>query len=1411
MIKHTIKLNKIVPFHHLFICSRIVIGGLFLLLFVSALPGQKSSSFRAIPMEDGLTQSSVLALAQDSMGFLWVGTKDGLNRFDGYEFINYKYNPNNENSITNNEISSLEVEGEHYLWIGTRSGGLNRLDLSTGNIIRHSNLTYDDLIRDIHFDSQDNLWVGTSEGLFLFYRDKDGERTQFVNKSTNSVYRHETNEPFIPSKINISIVSLFELKPGKLLAGAEEGLFEYDIERNEFKSLTPMTLDVTVFTSLLKDGNGNIWAGSYDGLLKLAPRRKDSGYDVTVFDSSQTGAQKLPVNWVEQIIKDHHGNIWVGTRGGGLTLVTKDTVVPASQFTNDDSEILPDIIINSLLIDRTGVLWVGTESKGLVYRDLFAMQFYCMLPATPNRDGLSDNLATAITGSNNKLWVGTARSGIDILDIQGDRILTKGNIPRIYLSPDLWKSEIVSLLYDEGEDALWIGSSTNSLVRYTEKTGFERYVVNGFVISLFNDKRGNIWFGTWGQGVGFINKHSRKIQQYNQRLENGSLGLSSDIILSVFVDSNDYLWLGSKGGGVCVAHIDDVINRTGNFHIFKHIPGEDNSLSYNDVYSISESRDGSIWLATGSGLNKLEIPEGIDFKQALIEKKIEFSHITEKSGLTGGLVYSIQEDEKGNIWLGTNKGLSRYSPSQNSIISYRTKDGLASESFHLNASFKQKDGGLMLFGGADGITYFFPDSIIPNPYPVMVSITGLRIHNRLVLPGEKVKGRIILDKSISYSDNIELAFRDNEITFEFAALHFSSPAKNRYKYRMIGFNNKWQETGSNNRRATYTNLRPGNYIFQVTATNNDGIPNEIITQLNVIINPPMWRTTWAYIFYLLLFTFLLWVFRKYSLIGVKKKSKLLIESLEHKKEIEIAEAKMRFFTNISHEIRTPLTLINAPLQQLLQREHSPETQVALLMIQRNVKRLLTQVNQLLEFRRLEKGSTDLFLSHFSLETLIKEIIPSFESLGKQKNIDIQLIKKGDGFVHVDRNLMATVIYNLISNSLKFTPEKGKLTIEIEAKPKLNQGDPIPSKGEEVLLKVSDTGPGIPEKEMENIFQRFYQLDDKRHEHLAGSGIGLSIVKEFVEKCGGSIIVYNLPKNGCCFEVSLPVGLPNEDNNDQSITPVLLQPVLESDYKPINQNVANVQSHLKVFIVEDDVELAAYLKSFFDENYETYYAHDGVKALEMVGELNPDIMICDVMLPGINGIELCRQIKTSESTSHIPVIMLSAKTEEETIVDGLTSGANSYLIKPFNINVLAAQVSTVLKSREIFRLRFSKQFILEPTETTLTPLDKKFINKLIEIIESNMSDTAFDVPHVIDAMNMSHSIILKKVKSLTGLTLVEFIRSMRIKKAAQIFRQDKLSVAEVGYMVGFSDPKYFSKCFAREMGKKPTDYLHELYG
>jgi signal transduction histidine kinase/ligand-binding sensor domain-containing protein/DNA-binding NarL/FixJ family response regulator len=1355
-------------------------------------------NFRTVSATNSLSQSSVLCMVQDSTGFLWIGTKDGLNRFDGYEFVTYKYDINDPNTLSNNEISCLALEGDQFLWIGTRSGGINRLQLSTGLITRFDNLTYDDLIRDLYFDQEGRLWAGTSEGLFEFVKGDDAADDRFINRSRNMIYRHVTNEAFNPIRKNLSIVSIFQHEPGKLLLGAEEGLFVFDIENGDnFKSLSTLTIDQTVFTKIWRDRRNQLWASSYDGLNRLVKQFDATEFDVVLYNSSAEPDRRLPVDWVEDFVEDAKGDLWLATRGGGLVQMSDNKVQATYGYSQETKSDIPDNIINSVYIDRTGVLWIGTESNELVYLDLYAKQFRALVP--DKQDGLSDNLITAITGNHNVLVVGTAASGIDVFELDDLKLRKTKNIPRVVLDQGQWKSEISALLLDQ-DSLLWIGSATNSLAVHNQEGRFESYVVNGFIFSLFEDNRNNIWFGTWGQGIGYINKYTRQVEQYNETPAH-MLGLGSDKVLTVFQDSRDLLWVGTKGGGLSVSPMNNVIKRQGSFQVFRHMGDGQNSLAYNDVYDVQEDQHGNIWLATGRGLNKMVLDSTVTVED-IMAGRVVFEHLSEDDGLPGGLVYTIREDHNGHLWLGTNKGLCRYIPDSGVLVSYGVNDGLPSEKFNVNGAFRESETGHMYFGGVDGMTIFHPDSIDSNPFHASVTITDLRLRNRSIQPLQRINGRRILEQNISHSKDLKLAYADNEISFEFSALHFSSPDKIRYAYRLVGFNDEWQETGSSNRRITYTNLRFGEYTLQVRATNNDGIWAPEISELNIVIAPPIWLTIWAYLLYVVFFLFLLIVFRKYSLIAVKKKNQLIIESLEHKKETEIAEAKMRFFTNVSHEIRTPLTLIHAPLQQLIEKNDTDEeTHHVLVMVFRNVKRLLTQVNQLLELRKMDKGQFSIRNSVFDLEAMLQESLLDFEPVLRQNRIEVKLESVDNTSIYSDKRLMDTIIHNLLSNSIKFSPVNGELRISVE---RLQDGH----ENGLVRLKITDAGPGIPEDEIANVFNRFYQLKNEGYEHLGGSGIGLSIVKEFVEQLKGDVQVYNIPTGGCQFEVTIPVGKLSGEQY-----PEVKEEVREAlaEITPVSGLSRDRDRSQTLVIVEDDADLSAYLKTVFDANYKTVVFNNGRKACEEIPALMPDLIICDVMLPGMNGIELTKNLKSRKETSHIPIIMLTARTGDENVVDGLHVGADSYITKPFNINVLEAQVESVAKSREAFRARFSKQMVLEPTEESITPMDERFLSKLMEITDRKLADPSFDVSFIIEEMHMSHSIILKKVKALTGLSLVEFIRSMRIKKAAQIFRQDKLSVSEVGFMVGFSDPKYFSKCFTKEMGMKPTEFVKQQHG
>jgi signal transduction histidine kinase/ligand-binding sensor domain-containing protein/CheY-like chemotaxis protein len=1405
--------------------KRITLSLFFCIFFEVADAGLHSFTnpgiaFIQVPPGQGLSQSSVYCMLQDHKGFIWVGTKDGLNRYDGYEFITYKYDQTDLNSLSNNEITCLEADNNKYLWIGTRSGGINKFNLASGKITRFNNLTYDELVRDLLVDSLNNLWAATSEGLLVFLPDKNLKRNMIRNVSETAKYFNEDGRIIDPGRENISITSIFEIRKGVLLVGGGEGLFIYEIKKNEFTSVSQQTFEATVFTSLTIDSDNSIWAASYDGLFKITSWKGDlKSVHVKLFNSAAPSERRLPVDWVEDITLDSAGNLWAGTRGAGLFRISGDRITGHFYNITGDQTSLPDDLINSIMIDRTGILWIGSESNGLAYSDLCSRGFHVIRPGRNDNNALSDNLVTAIAGNDSLIWVGTAAAGIDVFEQQQYQLRKLRNIPRVVIDGEQDTREVMALLCDADTD-LWLGSATNSLTVFNINSGFKSYFVKGFVFSLFQDSRGRIWFGTWGQGLGYIDKETEEIESYNGTFA-ASLGLSNDKVLCIYQDSNNFLWVGTKGGGVNVCNIDDVVARKGEFTSYRNEAGKTESLSYNDVYDILEDAKGNIWIATGSGLNKIIPGQGKGLAESIENGTLSFVSYSEKDGLAGGLILFMEEDAYGNLWLGTNKGISRFNPDQETFTNFGVNEGLPSGEFHLNSSFRDSQTGTMYFGGVGGIAVFHPDSLKPNPFPAKVQITGIRLHNEPVSPGESINGKIILKNDIAYTDHLVLSYRNNEITFEFSALHFSNTANVKYAYRLKGFNDSWQETTSENRRSTYTNLREGRYVFEVKATNNDGAWCVDPCRLPLSIKPPIFRTYWAYTAYVVLLIFLLLAFRKYSLIGIKQKNSLIIESLEHKKDHELTEAKMKFFTNISHEIRTPLTLIYAPLQEILrQKGISPKVQQTLSVMHRNVRRLLNMVDQLLEFRKLDTGHLKVHPIRFNLTELCRDTLTAFDSLALQKGIETSFDADEKLLLTADEKMVSTGVYNLLSNAFKFTPTGGKITVQAGHV----KGEESPKDAcSDIFIKVSDTGPGIPEELLGHVFDRFSQL--KGHDHLAGSGIGLSIVREFVELNQGSVWAYNNLEGGCCFEILLPEEVKVKDDKETIIShaskcdiiPTVIMPALETasgggideTVYSDNQEGKNMSNNqLSLCIVEDDVELALWLKTAFKNEYAVTVFHDGAKAISEIPSLMPDILVCDLMLPGLSGIEITDKIKSTLEISHILVVMLTARTGEDDVLESLQAGADSYITKPFNINILKAQVASLIQSRQAFKNNFSGKLSLEPTKEIITPIDEKFLSRLLEITEQKMSDPAFDVSVLVEEMYMSHSIILKKVKALTGLSLVEFIRSMRIKKAAQIFSQDKLSISEVSFMVGFSDPKYFSKCFSKQIGKKPTQFIKE---
>jgi signal transduction histidine kinase/ligand-binding sensor domain-containing protein/DNA-binding response OmpR family regulator len=1411
---------------------------LVLLSLIFDINGQQynmpsDARFGVISSPQGLSQSSVFSLAQDNKGFIWIGTRDGLNRYDGYNFKTYRFDPQDTNSISNNEITVIYCDKNGDIWLGTRGGGLNKFIVRSSRFIRFNKLVQENIIRDLYETPDGTLWIGSSDGLLKTSNYLGNENVKFENVTRKAVFYEENNKLISLQKKIISVVSIAHFSNDTMLIGTESGLFFYLPSVNKFIRFNCAEINAAIVTSIQVTKKRDLWIGSFNGLLKVEFYPENTArYKTITYNIHQNGSRKIFSNRIESLTEDSNGNIWVGTRGGGLVKIDHDG--NTTYFLNDKNDVasIRDNIVNSLLIDNTEVLWIGTESQGCNLLDLNCKKFVHIRNIPNNSNSLSDALVTAISGSSEKtVWVGSAVKGLDQLIFSNYGVYTIKHLRVIPVIPGLVTSEIISLMLDK-EQELWIGNATDYLVRYSEHKGFNSYLVNGYVFSLLEDSEGRIWYGTWGQGLGWIDKKSNKIHRI-QESQNAIRTISSDKIIALYEDRLKNLWIGTKGGGVNILPLHMVESASYDFISYRYDYKDPKSLSHNDVYCIKQDKQGNIWLGTGSGLNKIEWNRKQSLTDALMKGEVEFSVYLEKDGLSNGVVFGILEDRQGNLWLSTNNGLSMFDQHSGKFINYNVNDGLQANEFYHNAYFQDSSNN-MYFGGVNGLTVFNADSIKQTPVNVNIIITGLKIFNNIIHPGEKINNRIILENDIFYTNKIVLTYKEKEFTLEFSALQFANPQRIQYEYRLKGFNDNWQKADANSRTATYTNLDDGDYVFEVRAVTKDGFYVSQPAELHITIIPPFWKTPWFSIIYIAIIIGALFLFRSYSLIAVKEKNKLLIERLEHKRLVEMTEAKMRFLTNISHEIRTPLTLINDPLETVLNEGIMDEnSKKNLKLISKNVQRLLQLINQLLQLRKIDLGLLKPDFKEVDLIPFIKDILMRFEQHASRRNINLTFDYFNDHIIlQFDPELMTTVLYNLLANAFKYTDDEGSIFVRIykyeghqqqkfyhniRKKLKINRKEP-----QWLAIEISDTGKGMPEHEISNIFKRFYQVQIPGTYHSTGSGIGLSLVKEYVELHNGYIDVKSEINKGSTFIVYLPAesiilsGKTRQQEvkqtEDIGISKVQIDSLIiddETNDTKINEKQSEVKSFgPPILIIEDDHELADYLVNYFSKTYRVSVAYNGDKGFKKAKEEMPELIISDVMLPEMNGLQLCEVLKTSIETSHIPIILITARADEENIQEGYQHGADLYITKPFNVKLLDTQVKMLIDSRKRLRERYSRQVLLKPADVAITPVDEKFLQQLIQIIEKHIADSEFDVTRLVNGMNMSHSTILRKVKALTGISLVEFIKNHRLKKAALILQKEKLPVSEVSYMVGFTDPKYFTKCFVRQFGLTPSEYIAE---
>ena len=1377
--------------------------GLLLILLsfcVIYLSAQNSLfQFSRIDIANGLSNNGVNCIFKDSKGFLWFGTMSGLNRFDGYTFKIFRNDLNDSSSISDNSVVKILEGPDNKLWVYFRVGFniydpiTEKFDHRPQDFLKSINIP-DSSIASVKKDSNGNFWFSdTKTGLYK-YMPSSNQTIHFSHNEKDEKTLHSDNVTAITesasggwwviysdgvidkmdertNKIvyrNTSIQKLYpnEISEYQVFADAQNDLWIYIASNNHLgifyyntssgqiqhihKGNEKNDLNNDLVNGIVQDNNGLIWIATDHGGINLLDKKD---FSIHYLENREDDDKSISQNSLTSIYRDDAGIIWIGTFKKGLSYYHNDIIkfpLYRKQLLNSSSLSYNDV--NRFAEDAKGNLWIGANGGGLIYLNRQTGEFKQYLHDPNNPNSLCNNVIVSLcVDCDQKLWIGTYYGGMDCFD---------GKNFKHYKHNDADSNSI-------GDDRIW---------------------------EIMEDAQKNLWIGTFAAGMDLFDRQKNKFIHYKGGVPNSVISN----YITVLVDGKDSnLWIGTSYGF-------DVLNkRTGKFSHYGH---DDNNptttLSNNNILGLIQDSRGYLWIGTRDGLNVFDPST----------KKCRIFRA--QDGLPDDAVMTILEDNDHSFWVGTPNGLSHAVLTENKsahdfslrFTNYDESDGLQGKEFNEKAAFKTKKGEL-IFGGANGFNIFNPDNIRNDDKQHPVILTGLQLFNSDIAIGEKLNGHVILPQSISASKEITLKYNENIFSIEFAALGFPVKKNVKYEYILDGFSKQWLVADASTRKATFTNLDPGDYTFKVRTLNENGSWNKETVDLVIKILPPFWKTPLAYIIYTLLAICILIFARRMIVQRAHMRFALEHERREAQRLHELDMMKIRFFTNVSHEFRTPLSLILSPLEKIIRNTSESNQKNQFQLIHRNARRLLNMVNQLLDFRKMEVQELKLNESPGDIAKFIKDISYSFTDLAEKKNIHFGYQSSIKSlYTKFDHDKMERILFNLLSNAFKFTPENGSVSMEVGAG--VNDDNIL------LGIKIKDTGIGIPLEKHEKIFERFFQDDLPGSMLNLGSGIGLAITKEFVKLHGGTISVESEVNEGSVFTLSLILKKIERD--------VFVSDVEETVEIEINDesNIEEVQSLIKprngidknkkptVLLVEDNEDFRFYLKDNLREFFNVIEAADGKAGWQKTLSAHPDLIVSDISMPEMNGIDLCKKIKSDKRTSFVPVILLTAITGEDQQLKGLETGANDYMGKPFNFEILLSKIKNLLAQEEKAKKAYQKQVQASPSDVKLDSPEERFIKQALELVEKNMSNDAFSVEEMSRGLFISRVALYKKLLTLTGKSPIEFIRSIRLKRAAQLLEKSDLTIAEIAYEVGFNNPKYFSKYFKAEFNMLPSVYHAE---
>ena len=1289
--------------------------------------------FRRHQVDDGLSENTVFCILQDKEGYMWFGTKDGLNRFDG---INYKIfrNTGKPGCLGNSFVRSMALSDQDELWLGT-DVGVWIMDMRQ-ETFRHFDLPSESgnsLNREVHsicIDTKGRIWMGSNEGIFLY---------EPGNDKTTHFYPGRGRQT-IPSPV---VWKIFQDRAGSLWAGTREGLVKYNEESGTFiPYLDPQTRAVgdDEILSLCEDTNGTFWLGTWSGGLKKLDRStrrftsrfgRNSSQEIshirTIFDfsadllliGSDDGLYLVnKTNWetrridqaevssslsdknVYSIYKDREDGIWIGTYFGGANYLIQNNI---DIYNRDPAgKSLTGRAVSQFCEDPEGNLWIATEDGGLNYFNTHTNTFENH--RVPR--GISYHNLHALMLEEDRLWIGTFSRGIDVCRLPGGPI-------RNYRHNDRDSSSVsdncIFSIYRNPAGNIYVGTSVGLDLYDREKDCFQRLLrVTTYVIDIREDSRGNLWVATCGSGLYRYDRETEKWHHYFHK-EGDDRSLAHNKTTGLYIDSKDRLWISTEGGGI-------------------------------SMYDYAEEC---------------------------------FTTYSDRDGLANNVVYGILEDASGNLWCSTNKGINRFNPEDSTaLLHYTYMDGLQSDEFNYRSSYRAGDGKLY-FGGINGFNAFRPDNLPFNSILPPVKIHSIRFLNNNDQRFEDDVYKQLLDEG-----RITLPYHRSSFTVSFVALSYKSPARNEYAYMLEGADETWSYP-TDHKNVTYVNLAPGEYTFRVKASNNNGVWNETGDSLRIEVLPPFWQSGWAKTLYVLLLCWIVFVIIRYYKHKYRKRSRIKMEEFRVIEEKKNMESKLSFFTSIAHEIRTPVSLIKAPLEAVLSSgEGSEETRENLLIIERNSERLAELINQLLDFRKLDTDHYKLRYQAVALYDFLKELIGEFDTLARER--DISLIFEADPEARTtiisDRDALTKICTNLLSNAMKFAA--GNITVHLKRDAQADYS-----------ITVTDDGPGIPDEIKERVFEPFFQSDSSTGQ---GTGIGLSLARLMAEKLGGKLSVGDNKPHGSLFTFTFRS---------------LEKPQTQQAEIPEDKEEAPSEK-FSILFVDDNAEIRHFVHHNFRSLYHLMTADSAENALKIMQENNVDLLILDIMMPGTDGLTLARNIRENPDYCHIPIILLSAKTSIDTKVEGLESGADVFIEKPFSPAHLRAQIDSLLASRNRMYEAFSHTPVSLYGNLVKNNKDRDMLSRINAEIEKHISDPDYNVDMLSEELGFSRSNLQRKLKGVCGMTPNDYLRTYRLKRAAELLSEGIYRVNEVCYLVGFNSPSYFAKCFAKQFGVLPKEYNKE---